>query len=288
MKKIKFSQRVLLLLMFTISNIFFAQSSYKAFYEMKWRNKKDTVKNHELCTLIINEKGSSYFQSYENFRRDSAHTKTVNEYFANKAGGLRLGDDTSNAKFRSLIIKNVSQNSMVVEERFFTSIFSTHYNTTKQNWKLINKTDKILGHAVSMATTDFGGRKWIAWYTTEIPINDGPYKFYGLPGLILKISDAGNEYSFEIKGIIKEKNDLEQRNFTYDAPVNITPKQWDAFWKKYTKQPSVIFENLNTDQTTYVINGQDVNSKEVKDAYNRKELEFLKIFENPIELAPTY
>lgn len=31
------------------------------------------------------------------------------------------------------------------------------------------------------ATCDFAGRKWIAWFTTEIPIQDGPYKFYGLP-----------------------------------------------------------------------------------------------------------
>ncbi|WP_449399370.1 hypothetical protein [Chryseobacterium wanjuense] len=108
--------------------------------------------------LSSTKKAALIFKLSENFRRDSAHTKTVNEYFANKAGGLRLGDDTSNAKFRSLIIKNVSQNNMIVEERFFTSIFSTHYNTTKQNWKLINKTDKILGHPVSMATTDFGGR----------------------------------------------------------------------------------------------------------------------------------
>jgi GLPGLI family protein len=30
------------------------------------------------------------------------------------------------------------------------------------------------------ATTEFAGRTYVAWYTTEISIADGPYKFYGL------------------------------------------------------------------------------------------------------------
>lgn len=255
---------------------------------MQWKNKSGATSHHELCSLITSEKGNSYFQSYENFRRDSAHTSMVNEYFANKAKGLRIGDGITDAKFRSLIIKNISQNTITLEERFFTSIFSVVYASCKQNWKLIDdETRVILGHKAYMASTEFGGRKWIAWYTKEIPISDGPYKFYGLPGLILKISDSDGVYAFEIKGIHKENNDLEKRNFTYDQPMDISPKQWDSFWKKYIKQPSVIFENLNTSQTTYVINGKDVNSKEVKESYNRKEWEILKNFESPIELAPS-
>lgn len=49
----------------------------------------------------------------------------------------------------------------------------------------------------------------------------------------------------------------------------------------------MILENLNTTQTTYVINGKDVNSREVKDEYDKKEWEIIKNFENPIELTPT-
>ncbi|MDQ1095070.1 MULTISPECIES: GLPGLI family protein [Chryseobacterium] len=285
----KLLQRILPVLALTLltHNMYFSQS-YKIFYEMQWKNKSESTNHHELCSLITNEKGNSYFQSYENFRRDSTHTSMVNEYFANKAKGLRIGDGITNAKFRSLIIKNISQNTITVEERFFTSIFSIAYPSCKQHWKLIDdKTSIILGYKAYMASTEFGGRKWIAWYTKEIPISDGPYKFYGLPGLILKITDSDGAYTFEIKGIHKENNDLEKRNFTYDQPMNISPKQWDSFWKKYIKQPSVIFENLNTSQTTYVINGKDVNSKEVKESYNRKESEILKNFESPIELAPS-
>jgi hypothetical protein len=45
----------------------------------------------------------------------------------------------------------------------------------------------------------------VAWYATDIPISRGPYKFAGLPGLILKIADTENLYSFECIAI--EKSD---------------------------------------------------------------------------------
>ena len=50
---------------------------------------------------------------------------------------------------------------------------------------------------------NFGNRKWIAWFTPEIPISDGPYKFCGLPGLILKINDSTNSWNFDVTSIHK-------------------------------------------------------------------------------------
>lgn len=52
----------------------------------------------------------------------------------------------------------------------------------------------------------FAGREWTAWFTSEISIPDGPYKFYGLPGLILKISDKTNTHSFEMISVQKQKS----------------------------------------------------------------------------------
>mgnify|MGYP003613018769 CR=1 FL=1 len=38
----------------------------------------------------------------------------------------------------------------------------------------------------------------MAWFTTDLPYQDGPYKFTGLPGLIVKVEDAQGEYSFDL------------------------------------------------------------------------------------------
>ena len=74
------------------------------------------------------------------------------------------------------------------------------------NWKLNNDTATLKGYKVQKATCSFGGRSWIAWFTSEIPFRDGPYKFCGLPGLIIKISDTRNQYVFELETFNKVKN----------------------------------------------------------------------------------
>ena len=51
------------------------------------------------------------------------------------------------------------------------------------------------------ATTNFRGRDYIAWFSEDIPINDGPFKFNGLPGLIVEIYDTEAKYSWIIKSI---------------------------------------------------------------------------------------
>lgn len=78
-------------------------------------------------------------------------------------------------------------------------------------WTLGADTGRVMGYFVNQAFTDYGGRKWVAWYSTEIPFNDGPYKFGGLPGLILKIYDLKEDYIFEAVKIerLKEPMDIE-------------------------------------------------------------------------------
>lgn len=46
-----------------------------------------------------------------------------------------------------------------------------------------------------------GGRQWIAWFTSEIPLSEGPYKFGGLPGLILEVADSEGDYRYTCIGI---------------------------------------------------------------------------------------
>jgi len=74
---------------------------------------------------------------------------------------------------------------------------------TKPQWILEPGDTIVCSHSCKKATTSFRGRNYTAWYTEHIPISDGPWKFWGLPGLILKVSDEKNEYSFESVAITK-------------------------------------------------------------------------------------
>lgn len=76
----------------------------------------------------------------------------------------------------------------------FSSMFyiDTNYTETMLNdfnWKLINETKVILNKTCKKATTTWNGRNYTAWYCPQIPLSDGPYKFNGLPGIILEVFD---------------------------------------------------------------------------------------------------
>ena len=55
--------------------------------------------------------------------------------------------------------------------------------------------------AEAFANADYHGWKWYAWFTPEIPAQDGPWQLCGLPGLIMEAVTVDGEYGFNIKGI---------------------------------------------------------------------------------------
>lgn len=70
------------------------------------------------------------------------------------------------------------------------------------DWNLVEDSTKtILGCQCIKATTDYHGRKWSVWFTLEIPIQDGPWKFCGLPGLILEASEPMGQHCFVATGL---------------------------------------------------------------------------------------
>ena len=78
------------------------------------------------------------------------------------------------------------------------------------NWKIDKSVSiKILGYECIKATGNFRGRNYTAYFSAKIPISDGPFKFSGLPGLILKISSDDNYTMFEATKIdINDKSAL--------------------------------------------------------------------------------
>ncbi len=56
-------------------------------------------------------------------------------------------------------------------------------------WVITDEMDTIFNYPNIKASVTYAGRDYTAWFTLDIPISDGPWKFHGLPGLILKVED---------------------------------------------------------------------------------------------------
>lgn len=81
-------------------------------------------------------------------------------------------------------------------------------------WDIIaDSTKQILNYDCQMARCKFKGRTWTAWFAADIPLDNGPWKLCGLPGLILRAYDAKQQYIFDCVGM---KQAGEDENITYD------------------------------------------------------------------------
>jgi len=108
------------------------------------------------------------------------------------------------------------------KDLFFREIWFDKPLLVKENnlifkWILQKETRKIGTFICQKATTTFRGRNYIAWFAKEIPVPFGPWKFKGLPGLILEVYDTENVFH-----IITKKIEINQKSI---CKLNITTKE---------------------------------------------------------------
>ncbi len=166
-----------------------------------------------------------------------------------------------------------------------TFMVSDKYKTKQDvnlNWKLTNEFSKILNYNVQKATTDFGGRQWSAWFTKDIPIQDGPYKFKGLPGLILKIEDATKSHSWELKGIRNSPGEFVYPDLGQYKIIELNYNQYIKKYKNYRANPTADLEGRIPDQRDAT--GKMRTSAEVIREINKQILEQLAKDNNLIEI----
>lgn len=71
------------------------------------------------------------------------------------------------------------------------------------DWHLQDGDSIVCGYPCHKAITTFRGRTWTVWYTLDLPYSDGPWKFCGLPGLVLYAYDSEDKFRFNCIGIEK-------------------------------------------------------------------------------------
>ncbi|MDV3936918.1 GLPGLI family protein [Elizabethkingia anophelis] len=227
--------KITITLFLLISGILFSQNqrfTYEYSFKLDSLNKENVDK--EMMNLDITKDGS-YFYSALLIVRDSLFKA---EFEKGKVS------NSINLDFRK--IKHPKANFRVsktypgLETVHHTSLNASNVavkETKKMNWTILPETKSIEGFKAQKATTQFGGRNWIAWFTNDIQIQDGPYKFCGLPGLILNIEDEEKTHIFNLVGSQKLDDDFSLID-SKTKEIFVTKEKFNQLWKEYVKDPA--------------------------------------------------
>ena len=187
------------------------------------KKKDDTLFNYEICAedvhfLEIGNRISKYY-SYNVFLGDSIFTDYIKKNPNAQAAPHRSGRNPtiSNKYFWGEIYKNYTKN-ILTEYAYMPSNIPNYYyseDIPNFNWQLQEDTLTVLGYLCQKATCFFRGKNYAVWFTTDVPINDGPWKFGGLPGLIIKVCDDQNTNVFECISITYFKRKFMISTYNY-------------------------------------------------------------------------
>lgn len=242
-------------------------------------------------------KNESFFYGQEKFMSDSIMLNSIIEQQKRTPGTYSVSGKSLDWNIAYVIKKKypdyetfwdtaIERENLLVEE------------DRKPNWIISNETKIIEKYHCQKATLDYGGRKWTAWFTKEIPIPEGPYKFYGLPGLIVKMEDRSGTHQFLLKGNKK----LSKKDNTWDyieglgtqaygSSVNklkINGKQYTKLYQEYQNDPvKNLKQELARPGVSMIVQTGDgrkiTETNELIRYYEEEAREKMKRKNNPIE-----
>ena len=251
-----------------------AQQSTRFVYQATLTPDSTNVEKKTELAYLDTDGKKSVFYSENSMKRDS---------LMERMRATKNFDRTQMQNFRSnlqfSVEKDLTTQSVVYKSRIGRDNYS-YSETPVFEWKILPETVKIGDYQTQKAETKFGGRTWYAWFTQEIPLQDGPYKFSGLPGLIVKVQDEKGDYSFDLmqtKKIAEIYQPLNRGQF-----ITLSKSKYTEMEKKIQKDP-VSFINANRNSGRGGGNRPAMDPKQMQEMQKIMETE-IKSRNNPIEL----
>lgn len=201
----------------------------KVIYKFTYQNDSTSSPSRRtvLTQLMIGDQ-ESHFQTVSKFRSDSALSLS----------NFKNGIFYSYGRIEPNNFLIVNKDDMIYTYEPVNGIgFNgnnelAYYEQKKEEleWEIHLDTIHLHQFVCQKATANWGGRKWTAWFTMDLPITDGPYKFGGLPGLVLSISDQDQFFVFDFVSIGKvDKSSLSFDQIRPDLVIRKLTKE--AFYK---------------------------------------------------------
>ncbi|RBP34613.1 GLPGLI family protein [Oceanihabitans sediminis] len=120
-------------------------------------------------------------------------------------------DDSNNLNFNIILKDSLAKEIFINKSN--DSLYEKHKNLISKNsyysvervpkikWNITNQTKKIKDIECYLAKTTFRGRNYLVWFAPSLVNPVGPWKFNGLPGIILEAYDDKREVTFYVNRI---------------------------------------------------------------------------------------
>ncbi len=233
------------------------------------------VKN-ELMNLDVSKSGSKFY-SYTVYHSDSLMRVDLDRQLA-ATGTLNVKTNNRMGLVRYTVSKKYPKYEVFLHDR----ILRDQYNVSEERpivWKITSEKLKIGDWSTQKAETDFAGRHWYAWFTADIPIQDGPYKFHGLPGLIVKLEDQAQSHRFTLQAV-KNITSIPEDVFGANE-ISVNSKQYSKVLKEYENDPTKGLKQVQMGGAIMIMkDGQNSSMKDQEELIKAK----MKKDNNKIEL----
>lgn len=234
--------KYLCLILFLITTVCSAQKlndrfEYKVTYKLTYK----------LDSTALEEPRSEYMILFtgENLSKFSSRAKTLQEQYVVR-GNSGHTSQAALTQFHYEILKENESGTTYYTLKIPKMDDSFYYleEMDQFEWEILPETKKIKDYEVQKATTSFAGREYVAWFTPEIPIAEGPYKFNGLPGLILEIADTKEHWVFEFFGLEKLSPKMKYK-LNLNQYAKTEKEQLEDLWYRYRRDPMGYANNPN-------------------------------------------
>lgn len=236
-------------------------------YRMEWLRRPDSEKPTEDLMLLQAGGKTSKFFSYKTVQRDSLLRVTPSEQVLANPGNFKGG-------VQYTVFQNYPEGELTCTDKIATDHMLYTEPLPEIGWELSPQTREVIGYVCRRATCSFRGRDYEAWYTEDIPLGLGPWKFRGLPGLILAVNDLSDGEGiirFEATGIRKSRTPVTMADLNY---LKTSRKKFRSTEHKFMTDPiGYMSANSGIKLTVRNPDGSPREGADLVREYNPLELE---------------
>lgn len=146
-------------------------------------------------------------------------------------------------------------------------------------WEIFPEVVQINGMNAQRATGELSGRLWTVYFTGDIALHEGPYKFKNLPGLVIKATDDQGIFNFELISASAAQTTYWQEDSFLKA-MEVNKKQLSKVVKQNSnKSVSQLLSESGKGTITKVVdeNGKDI-TKATLDVKPQKDIYSIELF----------